>query len=244
MTLIKFCFAALAACSLLCSHASGDIVIASWDTFGAAVNDPVEVAADFADGSVSSRIFDDAAGDPLLRRTRTNQTGDNTFGNGVTANTTLPAAATTGQLQFYNVQTAGDTNSLFIEVVNNNADTLTFDELLFDFQVQVQTNGTITFNSFDVSFENQDTGSSTGSIGSATGLASGVTEYSFGAGGASLASGETGIFTIDLSGQSHLTSSGAIDNVAITGQFVAVPEPSSLALLGLGVFGFVARRRR
>jgi len=101
MKITRLCFAALAACSLFSVQASADIVIASWDTFGAAVNDPVEVVADFADSSVSARVFDDATGAPLLRRTRANQTGDGDFGTGITLNTTLPAATTTGQLHRY-----------------------------------------------------------------------------------------------------------------------------------------------
>ncbi len=65
-------------------------------------------------------------------------------------------------------------------------------------------------------------------------------------GGNVLAAGETVTFRLDMAGG---TGAGGhhqyLDNIAISGSVVAVPEPGSVALLGLCTFGgIVARRRR
>ena len=259
MKVTRLCFTALAACLMFAGQASADIVIASYDAFA---NNPspngVALAATISANSVAagftSNITNDTS-DPLLRRSQTaNGSTDGTFGDGVTLNTTLSTAATSGRLQFLNGNSNANTGvvgaddaNFFLNVTNGTADAYDFDELLFDVLVQnVGNTSTTTHNAYSVTFENTSTTSTTGVLGSATGLiADNDVNIDLTGSGISLAAGESGRFVFNFSGGGlGSNSSGSIDNIALTGQVAAIPEPSSLALLGLGAISLITRRRR
>ena len=170
MKTTRLCFAALAACLMFAGQASADVIIASYDAFPN--NNPLtgSVGANTTATGITSNITNDAS-DPLLRRSQTNNgSTDGSFGDGVTLNTTLSAAATSGRLQFLNGNTSAPTGvagaedaNFFLNVTNGDpSQSLTFDELLFDVLVQNVGNATTTtHNAYSVTFENTSTGSTT-----------------------------------------------------------------------------------
>ena len=219
----------------------GDIVLAAYD-FGTVTvtnNDPSGVAADIVAAGITSTITDDPD-DPILRRLRSNNgSTDGTFGDGMTLNTTLGMAATSGQLQFFNgndMSSSGvdDANDavVFLNITNGTAEALTFDELLFDLGVQDSQAGnpdtdTITHDAYSVSFENITTSTTSDVLGADSELAVGFHDVNIDLTGSGivLGAGEEGRFVISvLSGGELSNSSGVFDNVAITGQFGEVDE--------------------
>ena len=268
----KLCFAALVACSLLATQASAQTVIASFDTYENATGDftvrsgnaptidtpsTIEIGADFAVSNVDVNITENPT-DPIFRRIRSNSgSQNNTFGNDSTL-LTLPTASGSGQLQFFNAGTANggtgiataDEANFFLNVTNNDAsETLVFDEVLFD--LLVQSNGT--HSEYSVLFENTTLGTASGILDSGTATVPGggsqTTDVTFDTGpGIQLAAGQSGRFVFTIGGGLETsTSSGNIDNIALIGSLgepAGIPEPSSLALLGLGAIGLVSRRRR
>ncbi len=64
-------------------------------------------------------------------------------------------------------------------------------------------------------------------------------------GGNVLAAGQTVTFRLDLAGGTGASGHHQyVDNIAISGSIVAVPEPTSLAIFGLAGLGLMVRRRK
>lgn len=216
------------------SVASDAAVLASWDVWG------TSASSVFSADSTTSGFTATIAGSTGTYTSGGNTTGD--FGADVTG------------------ASNSDTNSL--RVVGTPATTLTLtltngtdsayiiDSLHFDFGVRAQGP-----DSFVATYASGGLGVAGEEIGSATGLARSplvsaavgrVHEFDFTLSPAlsdtTLGVGESATFTMAFSGGGGNTSTGNFDNIAFVG--TVVPEPSSIALIGLGGLALFFRRRR
>ena len=236
------------------SSASSAILLAGWDTFGNNTNtandfyigaqDP-NVTADILASGITATLSDEggAGTDDIIRDIRTNAAStDGSFGSMFAG----MASTTAGQIRFGNSNATSASGDVFLNVSNTDGtgQTIEFANVLFDLRSQT-TNGNITHNAYSVSFENitlgtapilLDTPGSVPSDGSDTNV-------DVDASLATLADGEDGRFIITFSGSTNPNSSSFLDNIGISGEFVPVPEPSSLTFLALGGLAFARRRR-
>ena len=263
MKFTRLCFAALAASSLLVSQASADI-IASWDFTGVTDNSTIITSDNSANSFITELTFAPTFTGNAFRDFQNDRgSTDGTFGSTLTGGASIAGDGAIRLIQGIDngsgigvgqtgSATATDEAVLDFEIVNTTGQTIDFTEFAFD---AVSTNET--FDAFEVRFITNDgiddVITSLGSGSFADG--SSVDDYDdLGVSGlsVSLADGATGVFQIAFTGATQRNSSVHLDNVAIAGDLASIsigggagiPEPSSLALLGLGAIGLVLRRRR
>lgn len=252
-----FNLATIAAVSLMANTSSADTVLAAWDTFGDTTVDidppggSIALAPDISNFSPGSAFSFSGALDQIRNDRGSN---DGTFGSAVTGADVNPVS---GQNQSIRLDRPGfrdEGQEFFINITA--ADDLDFSTFHFDAGNNpnpVDTFGDVTLSFIDgAGVENFLTSGGTQDL-EATGTdgttGSGTANWldrDFDVSQFSLAAGDTGAFKLFFFDSPVIDGFGGssvhLDNFAIT--VAAVPEPSSLAVLGLLGLGFVTRRRR
>lgn len=222
---------AVAVALILGNSGAHAVVIASWDTWADTTTtyDADSVTTDFTAtiATAADRINTNASLGSI----------DGTFGDNLSGATT---GVNDGVLLLNNAN-----NTATIVITNNTGTSYSIDSIHFDFGVRTSsaTDFTLTYVSGGLGtngtvIDTQDDLSLSGSLTYHDfdyDLSDDLTDTI-------LADGESATFTIVASDYASPTASAALDNVAIQG--VAVPEPSSVALLDLGGFSLILRRRR
>ena len=255
--------AAVVAISSVANTCSADLILAAWDTFDNTSQVPDESSGVIALGpnsfltEFSTSTSYSFGGDVRDIRGDSRGSNDGTFGSAISGANNPTPGTLNDSLRLLSGDVGGvrfAERTLLINIDNSlSSDDLNFSTFHFD-AGNNPFNGD-TYSDVEVSFVD-NAGVSTvltngsrslaatatdGTTGSATGN---YLDLDFDASGFSLAAGESGAFSLrffDPDADNTLTSSVHLDNIAIT---VAVPEPSSLAVLGLAGLGFVIRRRR
>lgn len=228
--------AVLTPCLLLVPSSASAEVLASWDVW-ADTDGPRSadtVLAGFS-ATVSTGSYHAAFGST-----------DGTFGADLTG-----ASTSTGGLLF---SQQNNQSSVNIVLTNNSGSVYDIQSLHFDFAPRQQDTGSRGYNNFTLTYVSGGLGPDSTVIDTQSALPYIITQgqdqvaegqypdydydLSVALSDTTLDTGESATFRLDFSGQTSVSVSSILDNVA----FVGVPEPATLTLISLGCVLIVHRR--
>jgi hypothetical protein len=197
------------------------------------INAATTTAADFSGDSTTGTVG--------WGRSGSGANDDGTFG-------TLAGAETTVAFNRGLSMNNGVNGFMDFSITNSSADDYELDFFHFDtgtFRPNAAHEWTVSIQSGDLTAQSIQSGSADNIAGGTVDWYDYDIDLSGLTGGNVLAAGQTATFRLDLAGGTGASGHHQyVDNIAISGSVIAVPEPSSLALLGLCSAGIVARRRR
>lgn len=226
------------------THASG--VLASWDDWEGVVSSS-QIDADFAEVGLSASI--------LYASNRVNTgygSNDGSFGALSGASPAMGGLL----VRALNSGKSPGGPELAVRIKNESSFAYRIDSLHFDFSARNRPKKPAEhgFTGFDIVYGSGDLGDAGSLIGSAVDLVlhDGGKTYDYPdfeiilseqLRDTILERGQSAVFLISFNGESEVDVSSGIDNVAITGSKVDIPEPSSCAMLA-SLLGFACAARR